>query len=260
MQTELRAQFTQPLEQQSAQKATFAKPALWALMLRTVLFFGMQCLIVLFFSLQGEASPWQKSVAWWPFQVTMANVLTFLWLRWRGRKEGFSFKELINFDSSRIGKDLLLVLLFLLLGFVGGALGLYGLSYLMYGSLPPDTMFQALPMWAAIGALVLFPLSNGLVELPTYFAYAMPRLEAGLKNKVLAFSLAALALAFQHFVIPVTDLKFMIWHALSFIPLAVIVGLAYRKTKRMFPLMIAHGLMDLQMAVTILMVSMQVTA
>jgi len=44
-----------------------------------------------------------------------------------------------------------------------------------------NMLFRPLPTWAFIVSF-LFPLTIAFAELPTYFGYVMPRLEAQLKN------------------------------------------------------------------------------
>jgi membrane protease YdiL (CAAX protease family) len=96
-----------------------------------------------------------------------------------------------------------------------------------------------------------------LAELPTYFGYSITRIEALTGRTWWALSLAAFWLAAQHIALPlVFDGKFILWRFLAFIPLALVVGLIYLRTRRLLPLMITHGLIDLSLGWTVFAMSL----
>lgn len=162
------------------------------------------------------------------------------------KSEGIKFIDLINYQRNRLGKDILYSGIVLIVSLVVGVGGLYAGSYIFLGSTPPDTMFQALPLWAAILSLILLPLTNSFMETTTYMGYALTRIEKLTKNKKLALSASALALAFQHTMFPlVFDINFLIWRLVSFIPLAFVIGIFYLKRRSLVPIIIAHFFMDL---------------
>lgn len=206
---------------------------------RTILFGIIQ---VLFIYLLGFT--WKQSIAWWPFFATITNIIMFLLLTFLARKEGKTYLDLINFDKEYFRQDLKKVLWVLP---IGGGLGFAGMSvasYFMYGHLsPPGNIILPLPVWAGILALTLFPITNSLVEIPTYMGYCLPRLEAIWKSKVAALLASAFFLAFQHFTLPILIVD--VWHFICFIPLALVVGLIYMKIRRLIPILIVHWIMDL---------------
>ena len=104
--------------------------------------------------------------------------------------------------------------------------------------------FRALPLWAILPTLFLFPITIALAELPTYFAYAMPRLESQIGSWS-AILLSALMLAFQHVTLPlVFDGRFMVWRLFMFVPFALVIAFIMRWRPRLLPYMvIVHGLM-----------------
>ena len=95
------------------------------------------------------------------------------------RQEGFRWRDVIRFDRRTLKGDLLLYL-----GLTVISLPVAFLPNIVAGSLlfgdaaqASSMMIRALPAWIAVGAMAAFPITNGLAELPTYYAYAMPRLE-----------------------------------------------------------------------------------
>ena len=113
-------------------------------------------------------------------------------------------------------------------------------------------MFHPLPLWARVVSL-LFPLTIAFAELPTYFGYAMPRIEKQIGNGWLAWALASFFLALQHITLPlIFDWRFIIWRLGMFIPLAFLLGLSLKLRPRLFPyLMTMHALLDFM---TVLMI------
>ncbi|MEO2077366.1 MAG: CPBP family intramembrane glutamic endopeptidase [Bacillus sp. (in: firmicutes)] len=230
-----------------------------SLVMRTILFIIFGALFVGIFALAGKSSPLHEAEKWWPFQAIFANIVTFLILRSFLKMEGYSYLSIFNYKKGRAKKDTLETLSLIVVGFLAGAIPLFLFSYILLGSFtPPEVMFQKLPLWAAAIALVLFPISNGLVETPTYIGYALPRIKERSGKLWLAILLSGLFLAFQHVALPlVFDGPYMMWRFLSFLPLALILGLIYSKTNRLLPIAIAHFLMDLQLVVQLLLLTMK---
>jgi hypothetical protein len=115
---------------------------------------------------------------------------------------------------------------------------------------PARLLFQALPLWAIWAALVFFPVTQGLAEIPTYMAYVMPCLEAQTGRRWLAVVLPAFFLGAQHVDAPlILNGRFMAWRVLMFMPFAFLVVLVMRWRPRLLPyLAVVHVLMDLSAA------------
>lgn len=223
------------------------------LLARTVFFGLFQVLFVILFSVS-----WVESIVWWPFYAILANLICFFILKSLARREGKTYLDIINFNKSRVCRDLKAVWWVLIIGGVVGGIGLNGVAFLMYGSfLPPDNMIQPLTLWAAFVGLILFPITNALVEVPVYMGYCFPRFELRYRSKWIALSLSAFFLAFQHFTLPITvnDFPFMVWHFVSMIPLAFAVGLIYMKIRSLLPIMIVHYVFDVMAILGLFMVS-----
>jgi hypothetical protein len=115
---------------------------------------------------------------------------------------------------------------------------------------PAMMMFQPLPLWAIWVALVVFPVTQGLAEIPTYMAYVMPRLEAQTGRRWLSLVLCAFCLGAQHIAVPLLfDVRFIAWRLIMFMPFAFLVALVMRWRPRLLPyLAVVHILMDISAA------------
>ena len=224
---------------------------LFSLIMRILLFTVFGAIIVGFFALLGNETPLKAAEKWWPFQAIFANIATYFILRMFLKKEGLNYVSIFNYEKGRKKKDVVETLWLLIVGMIVGAIPLYLCAYLLLGTFSlPTTMFQEIPLWALIIALIVFPLSNAFVETPTYIGYALPRIQKETGKRWLAILLAGLALAFQHIALPlVFDLPYMLWRFLSFVPLALVLACIYTRTKRLFPIALAHFLIDLQLVI-----------
>ncbi|SOC22571.1 hypothetical protein SAMN05880501_11452 [Ureibacillus xyleni] len=237
------------------------KAILFTLCMRTIFFLVFGLVMILIFNLLGSSDAMKEAEKWWPYQAILANVASFIVLKYLLNKEDKSYNTILHFKKEKLGKDVLKGLLYLLISFPFAAIGLYGVSYLVFGTMqPPANMMQALPLGAAIIALILFPLSNALVELPTYFGYAFPRIEKKWGSVALAIILPALFLSLQHGPLPIVlGGAYISWRLLAFIPLAFVVAIIFHKTRNITPLLIAHYVMDLQMVIYVLLASLGIS-
>jgi membrane protease YdiL (CAAX protease family) len=229
----------------------------WILPLRSVLFLLTQSLVALILSLTGQTHPWQASIPWWPVYLILANLVTLTILNTLCCREGgIRLVDLWNFSRRDLKRD---VVFFLLLGVISipvGAVGFIGAQYLLYGSKMPEYV-GALPMWAAWLSLLVMPVSIAVVELPTYLGYSMQRLEVLTGRRWLAMLLPVFWLALQHSALPLMfDLRFIIYRFLSMAPVALFVGIAFLHTRRLFPLMIVHFLLDLMLGLSVFSMSL----
>jgi hypothetical protein len=219
------------------------------LLVRTALFVLFQALIALGFWIWGTDDPWEMSVAYWPVTITFTNLVCLGLLDRLMRLEGIQMLDLITFDRQRIALDLLTAVSVLVVCAPLVLFPNYALSLWLFGDInaPSAIFFRPLPYWVALACLVLFPLTVALAELPTYFAYVMPRLAALSSRTWLAWLLASFWLGLQHATLPfVFDWRFVIWRALMFMPFALFLGACLLWRPRLLPyLMVGHGLLDL---------------
>jgi hypothetical protein len=224
-------------------KLTWLRP-LFMLLSRVVLF-GI-------FALRGSAQPWQASIGWWPITATLTNLLCLVLLDQFMRLEGLRLRDLYTFDRHSMWRDILTALGIALLSSLLVLLPSSWLTILLFGNANATfaMMFKPLPPWATWTALVLFPLSIALTELPTYFAYVMPRIEVLSGRVWLAVLLPVLLLSAQHITLPlIFNWHFMVWRLLMFLGLALLMGMSLHWWPRLLPyLMLLHLLGDLQAA------------
>ena len=223
---------------------------------RTLLFIFFQALIAGLLWLTDRTSTWADSAPWWPVVAALTNLVSIGILTWALRREGLPLTAAYHANVATWPRDLLLTV-----GVYAGAAMLVSLPSVFVSQwlfadpmTPVNQMFRPLPPWAAWLALIIFPLTVALAELPTYFGYAMPRLEARTGRRWLAVLLPAFYLALQHCALPLLfDGRFILWRLLMFLPLALYMALVLRWRMRLMPyLMVGHGLIDLQAALMLL--------
>jgi membrane protease YdiL (CAAX protease family) len=204
-----------------------------------------QALVAGIFALRSSPAPWHDAEPWMPVYGTLIDLgcLTLLWRL--TRREGIGLGDLIGFDRSRLGRDLLLGLAVVPVGLALILGGVYGMGWIVYGMLTPPYLFGALPLPAALYAVFVFPLIWGLTEQMTYNGYLAPRFRVLCRSTSLSVALVSMAWSFQHAVMPLTfDPKFMVVRALSPLPFSVFQTLVYLRFRRLLPFAIAHALMD----------------
>jgi hypothetical protein len=143
----------------------------------------------LFFS--SAPSPYLAAGKWWLVYAILIDLGCFFLVTWRAGKEGLRFRDLINFDSRRLGRDMLAGLAYILWFFPLAFAGILGFSLLIFGTSQTPSIYSSLPAWAAIYSLLVFPAIWGLIEQCTYQGYALPRLEALLPHPGLAVAIVA---------------------------------------------------------------------
>jgi hypothetical protein len=215
---------------------------------RSASFLAVQAIIALGLLLAGKQTAWTEAARWWPFFAVIANGISVFLLVRLFRQEGSSYLRLISFSRATWKGDLLWFIVLSAVGVVIAEAPRTALGAALFGDsmTPTRMMFQPLPTWGLILSL-LFPLTIGLAELPTYFGYAMPRLGTALKNTWVAWLIASFFLAAQHMFLPfLPDTRFMLWRLLMFLPFALWTGLCLKLRPTMLPYyMIAHALMDI---------------
>lgn len=225
----------------------------WFMLLsRSVLFLSFQALFTLILWLTGRYTSLQEATRWWPVGVFLSNLVCVFLLIAFYKQEGKRFSDVFRINKSTIRSDLLaLVLIFPVIGALGFFPNLLLGKWLFGDSLIALRMYiQPLPLWATIVAVALFPITQGIAELPTYFAYSMPRLESQTGNSNLAVGLVGFFLSLQHVFIPlIFDYRFILWRGLMFLPFALAIGALLKWRPRLLPYLAAvHILMDFSLA------------
>lgn len=223
---------------------------------RLVLFFLVQAIFAAGFYMAGSSSAWKASAAWWPLTVSLVNFICLYYLVMLFRGEGKRYWDVFKFDRAHWKSDLLVILGVLLISGPIAFLPNSVLSQALFGEAQAgnNLLLTPLPLWAAWASILLFPATQALTELPTYFAYVMPRLHRQTGNKILAVALPSLMLGIQHLAAPLLfDGRFIAWRMLMFVPFAFLVGIVLFWRPRLLPyLVVVHFLMDLATAVLFL--------
>jgi len=152
----------------------------WLMLLsRSILFLSFQALFTLILFLTGSHTNWQDAARWWPMGVFLTNLVCVFLLNRFYKKEAKHFTDVFRINKSTIKADLVaLALIFPVIGALGFFPNLFLGQWLFGDSLIALRMYiQPLPLWATIIAVLLFPVTQGLAELPTYFAFSMPPLK-----------------------------------------------------------------------------------
>jgi hypothetical protein len=229
------------------------------LIIRSLLFLGCQSVIALFLWWGGSPDAWSNSAAWWPIAVVLTNLVCLGLLIRFYQQEGKNFWHIFRLRREFIKPDLLFLLGFLLVaGPVGYLPNLWSAQWLFSEpEIALNLLVRPLPVWAAIVSFALFPLLQGLVELPTYILYALPRLEAQRVRPWLAVSLTLFFLSAQHIFAPfIFERHFIIYRLVMFLPFAALVTWVLRWRPRLMPYMaVIHALMDISIAVMVLVAS-----
>jgi len=227
------------------------------LVIRSLLFLGFQSLIALIFLSGGSTAAWHGSAAWWPLAVILTDLFCLALLIRFYHEEGQRFWDVFRLERKFIKPDLLFMLGFMLIAGPLGYLPNIISARWLFGDpqIALDLLVRPLPSWAAIASFVFFPLLQGLVEIPTYMLFALPRLESQVIRPWLAIALASFFLSAQHMFAPfIPDARFITYRLVMFLPFAVLVALVMRARPRLMPyIAIIHVLMDLSVAVMFLM-------
>jgi hypothetical protein len=244
---------TEVVKEVNGQASTVAPHWPWLMLFsRITLAFGIQAVFALGFYLAGSDGSWTDSAAWWPFAVTIASLIVLAFLIRLFRSEGKRYWDIFRIDRGHVKGDLLAMLGMLVLIFPTASLPGVLLSGWLFGD-PQATLeliIRPLPLLAAYAGIILFPVTVGLTELPTYFGYVMPRLEAKGFRPWLAVALPALILSLQHVALPfLFDVRYLIYRGLMFIPFALLAGIGLHWRPRLMPYyVVVHMLMDMTFA------------
>ena len=215
---------------------------------RLILFAAFQTIFAMVFWLAGRAAPADDAIAWWVWEVALANLATLGLLTILMKREGKSLWDLYRVGPHPFWKDLLLAVGLFVVGLPVGALPNTLLGQALFGDalIPAQMMFRPIPLWGlAVG--LLFPLTIAFAEIPFYFAYIMPRLQAATGKTWLITVVCAIALAAQHVTLPfIPDGRYLLWRLLMYLPFALFVGVVMQWKPRLLRYFMAfHALMDL---------------
>ena len=220
--------------------------------IRSALFLAFQGLIALGFRLTGSPNAWDSSAACWPWVVILADLVCLALLIHFYRREGSSFWNVFRLERQYVKQDLCFLFGFLLIAGPLGYLPNLLSARWLFGDpqIALDLLVRPLPAWAAISSFAFFPILQGLVEIPTYMLFTLPRLEAQGLHPFLAVLLTSFFLSAQHIFAPfLPDGRFITYRLVMFLPFSVLIALVMRARPRLMPyIALIHVLMDLSVA------------
>jgi hypothetical protein len=237
-----------------------ARRVWWALAMRSLLALGFQAFFAVAFSISGDSSPWRSAADWWLGSFALAEVVNLWTLNRLARAEGITLRDLYNFNRRDWAGDLKWLFLALLVAAPLGYLPNILLAQALWGDpvVAADLTFRAVPVLAAWSMVVVFPIIHALTELPTYFGYVMPRLQALTGRAWMPLLVTSAVLSAQHMFLPLLfDWRYLVWRLLMFFPFALWIGWIIDKRPTALPyLVVAHALLDLSLPVYVLQASM----
>lgn len=229
----------------------------WLMLIsRSVLFLTFQGLIALVLFTTGTTSAWDESARWWTFMASLANFVSIYLLIYLYNAEGKRFFDIFKFSRATWKKDLLWFIGLSIIAMPLVAAPREPLAKAIFGDamIATNMLFRPIPTWAFVLSF-LFPLTVAFAELPTYFAYAMPRLSEQI-NGWLAWLIASFFLAAQHMFLPtIIDGGYFLWRFGMFLPFALFIGLALKLRPSLLPyFVIVHALLDVTTVLVYLMI------
>ena len=147
---------------------------------------AFQALFALGYALAGADAPWRAAADWWLGSFALGECINLALLGRLMRREGLRYRDLLGVEKAEWKRDALWVALALLVSGPIGFLPNWLLGEALWGSaqVGADLAFRALPIAGAWAIVLVFPLVHALTELPTYFGYVMPRLQALRRRRV----------------------------------------------------------------------------
>jgi hypothetical protein len=230
----------------------------WGMLaLRSALSFTLVLILALAFRVVGRQNPMADSSAWWLWLVALTNIVCILLLNRFARAEGMRLRDIYNLNRSTWKGDLAWSLLaFLVIGIIALPPGVW-LAEALWGdsAFPNSMLFQPLPAAAVFPLFLVFPVTQALAELPTYWGYAAPRLRAFGLHRWLTVLLVGSVLSLQHmFFAFQLDWRYDLWLAVKFLPFAVWTGVVIDRRPTALPyLMAGHLLMDASLPLFVLL-------
>lgn len=230
--------------------------SLWLMLTaRTGLFVLWQAILALVLLILGSLKAWDDAAAWWPITVILTNLVCIVLLQTFYQREGLRFWDIFRLKRETWRKDLLFLVGILVISGPVAMLPNMLLATWLFGDqqVALDLFLRPLPTWAIFLAVTVWPVTQALAELPFYFAYLMPRLEAQTGQRWQAVLLSAFWLGAQHCAMPlVFDGRFILWRFWMFLPFALMVAVVLRSRPQLLPyLVVVHGLMDMATALMI---------
>jgi hypothetical protein len=198
---------------------------------------------IAFLFLIGSNEAFYQSATYWTFYVTLTNVVLLTLMLRFNEKSGYT--QIFRFDKKH-AISFLKWLPVLFLSAMGPNLLL---SYLIYGDLEIGAKLLLFNqgLLITIFNLSLFPILQGLTEIPFYFLVLKPILKNHSSKRIIYLGIPILLLSLQHIVMPLyLDLSYVLYRGLMFLGFSLFIGLMIERKPKFMPyFIIMHILMNL---------------
>lgn len=204
-----------------------------------------QALVACIFLLRGKSAPWMSAAPWWTVYGTLIDIGCMLALTYWIRREGGRLSSLVGMHPTRLRRDILVGFAYtagiLPIAILGGFLG----TILIYGPASGPVPIGPLPLLGALYSFLVWPIVWAFTEEVTYLGYVLPRLEALTGRTWIGFLMVVFFWSIQHCVMPLRfDQRFMLWRAITSLPVVLVVSAIFVRTRRLRPLIVAHWTAD----------------
>lgn len=198
--------------------------------------------------------------------VIWINVICFIVLHFILKKEGRSIREVIDFRSELLFKDILFGLLWVIVLYIPFVLAVTGTMFVMYGTdliqhfqtvfIGNEEIFSLTRprwfMWSTAILSLTFPFLNAPIEELMYRGYAQPMFIKHYQKIWLGILIPSIGFALQHIMFAASWQGALVY-GVAFFVWGIGSGIIYYKQKRLFPLIICHFIVNIAFSIFPLM-------
>lgn len=190
----------------------------------------------------------------------IVNLISLIFMKGLLKAEGRSIWDIIDFQRNRLGKDILFGFLWLFVLFIPFVIAINGAAFLMYGAdyinqfeviFAGDlTSISATPQWLKwVGAIIslAFPFINAPIEEIMYRGYAQPKFTAGFTSATVGVLIPSIGFSLQHIMLAASWQGALVY-VVAFLFWGIGSGVIFHFQKRLFPIIIAHFIVNLAFA------------
>ncbi|TVP84528.1 MAG: hypothetical protein EA375_06445 [Acholeplasmataceae bacterium] len=193
--------------------------------------------------LSGKSDAFYVSTTYWTVYVTLTNMVLLALMLTFDSKTGYT--QIFKFEKKQAIAFLKWIPLLLLSAMGPNLL----LSYVIYGDLEIGAKLLLFDHGLLITALnfSLFPILQGLTEIPFYFLVLKPMLKSHTRKPLFYLGIPILILSLQHIVMPLyLDVSYVLYRGLMFLGFAILIGILIERKPNLMPyFMVMHILMNL---------------
>lgn len=223
------------------------KKLYWLLPIRSILF--ILTFTVLSLCLKKELT---ELACWWSIIVSIINILLLIGLHFLLKRQNRTYAGLINLQKGKTKVKQIVIMCIVILCVGMGGMYLSGLIFYQVFPYMAPIMISPIPLALAIINIFILPLSTALCEDGIYLGCGVNEID----NKYLSIIIPSFFFALQHSFIPlIWDMRYIGYRFLCFLPLTILICLAYRKNRNPLPDIIGHSLIDVATVVEILLTS-----